>query len=206
LNKGIGHNQFKASPLVGVPKDWKFDFLKNAINIEMGQSPSSNYYNQKKQGLPFFQGNADFGHISPNPTVWCTKPLKTAEKSSILISVRAPVGEINISNQKCCIGRGIAALTPKKQIERDFLFYLLKNYRKKLELLSSGSTFKAINKSDLEKISIPVPPLEEQKEIAKILSKVDEKLKILSEKKKHQLSLKQGLMNDLLTGKRRVKL
>ena len=89
----------------------KFISLKDLCNINMGQSPPSETYNKNGEGLPFFQGNADFGKKFPNPKIYCGNPIKIAEKNDILISVRAPIGAINFANEKSCIGRGLAAIT-----------------------------------------------------------------------------------------------
>ena len=89
-----------------LPKDWKIVKLGDVVEIIMGQSPSSDTYNTEKKGLPFFQGKAEFTELFPIPVKWCSKPKKIAEQNDILLSVRAPVGAINIANQRCCkIGR-----------------------------------------------------------------------------------------------------
>ena len=88
--------------------------LKEVCSINMGQSPDSDSYNENGEGVPFFQGNADFGERYPVTRKWCTAPTKIAEPEDILISVRAPIGAMNYAKEKCCIGRGLAALTPDK--------------------------------------------------------------------------------------------
>ena len=85
--------------------------LCEICNINMGQSPDSSLYNEEQIGMPFYQGNADFGEIHPKARMWCTKPTKIAKSGDILISVRAPIGALNIANEDCCIGRGLAAIT-----------------------------------------------------------------------------------------------
>ena len=112
--------------------------------LVMGQSPPSSSYNTSGKGIPFLQGNADFGEIYPSPSIYCTKPLKVAEKGDILLSVRAPVGELNIAAFKCIIGRGLAAIRCKdKKTHYRYLYYYLKHTVKRLRHLSTGSTFKA---------------------------------------------------------------
>ena len=88
--------------------EWTRTLLGGEIALTMGQSPPSNTYNTERKGLPFFQGKADFGNKYPVATVWCDSPQKIAEKGSILFSVRAPVGEINLNLERSCIGRGLA--------------------------------------------------------------------------------------------------
>ena len=153
--------------------------MKTQINevciINMGQSPDSSTYNKDRNGLPFFQGNADFGVQYPEIRMWCSEPTKVAQEGDILISVRAPIGAMNIANCECCIGRGLAALTVKKDVcERKYLWYALSNKVEELNAKGTGSTFKAINKKILEETEIPLPPLDEQRKIAAVLDKVSD--------------------------------
>lgn len=141
--------------------------LKEACTLIMGQSPSSDSYNADSDGLPFYQGNADFGEDNPTPRIWCTDPKKIAEKGDILISVRAPIGAINIANEQCCIGRGVAAIRPNAElISKDFLRHQLCASRNKLEAMGTGSTFKAIGKKALNDLAIAIYPKREQEAIA----------------------------------------
>ncbi len=118
----------------------------------MGQSPSSNFYNEEGKGLPFFQGVTDFSYKYPNETFWTTVAPKKAEINDVLFSVRAPVGDVNIANKKCCIGRGIAAIRSKtNQID-----YLLKYESIKIQRLGTGAVYDAIKKSDLENILLNI--------------------------------------------------
>jgi type I restriction enzyme, S subunit len=141
-------------------------------NIIMGQSPDSRTYNRAGIGLPFFQGKVDFGLRYPNPSTWCSSPLRIAEPGDILISVRAPVGDVNIATERSCIGRGITALRSGPKAYNEFLFYLLLNHKPDLDALGSGAIFKAINKQTLESFEIELPPLTEQRVIAAVLSKI----------------------------------
>ena len=149
--------------------------LGEICEINMGQSPDSSTYNEEKKGLPFFQGNADFGDYFPKVRIWCSNPAKIALPDDILISVRAPIGALNIANIQCCIGRGLAALTVNKQIcERGYLWYALGNKIDELNRKGTGSTFKAINKKILLETEIYLPLLAEQRKIAAVLDKVCE--------------------------------
>jgi len=139
----------------------------------MGQSPASSTYNEEEKGLPFFQGNADFGEIYPTARIWCDEPTKVAHIGDILISVRAPIGALNLSNCKCCIGRGLAALTVNKNIcLQKYLWYVLAGKNGELNSKGTGSTFKAINKNILAETEIPLPSLDEQHKIVMLLDKV----------------------------------
>lgn len=136
----------------------------------MGQSPDSATYNVNGEGLPFFQGKADFGRRHPTPRVWCTSPTRVAEHGDILLSVRAPVGDANLASHRCCIGRGLAALRPLSDVDGEFLFYQLLHRRPDLDALGFGATFKAVNRNVLETFELDVPPLTEQRRISTVLA------------------------------------
>ncbi|SDY60472.1 restriction endonuclease subunit S [Lachnobacterium bovis] len=140
----------------------EYKALKDIAKITMGQSPDSSSYNEEKEGLPFFQGNADFGELYPNERVWCNEPKKVAEPGDILISVRAPIGALNYAKDKCCIGRGLAAITIKDEAERNYVFHLLKARNNDLNQKGTGSTFKAIGKNVLEELAVPQISRDEQ--------------------------------------------
>ena len=123
----------------------------------MGQSPDSDSYNDNEDGIPFFQGNADFGEKYPTTRKWCNAPTKIAHAEDILISVRAPIGALNYAKEECCIGRGLAAITPNQdKVSSGFIYWLLKGKHKELNLQGTGSTFKAISRKVLEEIKVPV--------------------------------------------------
>jgi len=209
LTKGIGHKEFKDTEIGKIPKEWKVVRIgdESVADLIMGQSPPSSTYNNTGIGLPFLQGNAEFGEMYPTPVLSCSHPIKIAEENDILLSVRAPVGDVNIAPFKSCIGRGLTAIRPKSnKLEYLFLFYCLKFRSRLFKSISMGSTFKAIRKEEIKNLKLPLPPLSEQKKIAEILSTVDKRLELLREKKERLRRIKKGLMNDLLTGRRRVKI
>lgn len=149
--------------------------LEEICAINMGQSPDSSTYNEDGNGLPFFQGNADFGEIYPAVRMWCSEPTKIAREKDILISVRAPIGALNIANCECCIGRGLAALTVNEDIcAQEYLWHALSGKVDELNSKGTGSTFKAINKKTLSETEIPLPPIDEQHKIAAVLDKVSD--------------------------------
>jgi len=135
--------------------DLKKQELSAVADINMGQSPPGNAYNEEGKGVPFLQGNAEFGEVSPKHIKWTSITTKLASKGDILLSVRAPVGEINIADQKYCIGRGLSALSMKDKELNVFLKHVLIFLKPELEKKSTGSTFKAINKQVLETVDIP---------------------------------------------------
>lgn len=147
--------------------------LKDVCAINMGQSPDSNSYNDNGDGVPFFQGNADFGERYPITRKWCTAPTKMAAPNDILISVRAPIGAMNYAKESCCIGRGLAALTPdKSKVSSEFIFWLMKCKNQELNSKGTGSTFKAIGRKVLEETLVPNITLEKQTEYSAILERV----------------------------------
>lgn len=151
----------------------EYVMLKDVCTINMGQSPDSNSYNDYGEGVPFFQGNADFGERYPVTRKWCSSPTKMAAPEDILISVRAPIGAMNYAKEECCIGRGLAALTPDKaKVSPEFIFWLLKGKNAELNSKGTGSTFKAIGRKVLEETMVPDIPLEKQLEFSEILERV----------------------------------
>ena len=147
--------------------------LKDVCAINMGQSPDSNSYNENGKGVPFFQGNADFGERYPITRKWCSAPTKMAAPEDILISVRAPIGAMNYAKEDCCIGRGLAALTPdKSKVSSEYIFWLLKSKNEELNSKGTGSTFKAIGRKALEETLVPDISLGKQTEYSTILEKV----------------------------------
>lgn len=147
--------------------------LKEVCSINMGQSPDSNSYNETGEGVPFFQGNADFGERYPVTRKWCTSPTKIAKPEDILISVRAPIGAMNYAKEECCIGRGLAALTPdKNKVSPEFIFWLLKEKNNELNSKGTGSTFKAISRKVLEETLVPDIDLATQIKLSESLEKV----------------------------------
>jgi len=160
--------------------------LSNVAEIIMGQSPNSAYYNENGSGIPFFQGKADFGEKYTKVSYWTTKPTKTAKKGNVLMSVRAPVGPVNIASVDCCIGRGLCSINaiPNKT-NNEFLYNALIAIEDKIAAMGSGSTFKAINKGDVYSIQLPQAPISLQNKFASFVQQVDklkfEVLKLLRE-------------------------
>lgn len=137
--------------------------LKDVCRITMGQSPDSSSYNADGIGIPFFQGNADFGERHPTTRLWCDAPAKTAQAGDILISVRAPIGAVNLAGETCCIGRGLAAITPDvEKVSPSFVYWLLISQNAELNSKGTGSTFKAIGRKVLEEVAVPDIGIEQQ--------------------------------------------
>lgn len=154
--------------------------LDEICEINMGQSPSSDSYNEEGKGIPFFQGNADFGEIYPTVRIWCNKPTKVVNEGTLLISVRAPIGALNFAKERSCIGRGLAGITVKNGFELKYIYYNLKYKKEELNNKGTGSTFKAISKASLGELLIKNISVEKQKECIKRLDLVH---KIINEEK-----------------------
>ena len=155
--------------------------LDSICKLNMGQSPDSASYNEDGRGVPFFQGNADFGAIHPSVRVWCDAPTKIAHAGDILISVRAPIGALNIANRDCCIGRGLAALTVNESVcNKKYLWHCISSKVDELNAKGTGSTFKAISKNVLAETEIALPNIEQQVKIANELELISN---ILSHRK-----------------------
>ena len=163
--------------------------LIDIANITMGQSPIGSSYNEQQQGMPFLQGNSEFTDLYPCSNKYTTQPTKIAQAGDILMSVRAPVGAINIADKPYCIGRGLCALSAKDG-DNDYLKFLLQSMLPEFERISTGSTFKAINSDDLKKMDVP----NEKKDIS-LLLKNEEVISIIEKQLYHSQQLKQELIN-----------
>ncbi len=158
-------------PTFKIDPEWEIIELENVAKIISGQSPKGKYYNQNRDGLPFYQGKKEFTEMYIDKAKkWTTQITRVAEKGDILMSVRAPVGPVNFSTQKICIGRGLAAIRPNKKIEPMYLF----NYLKAIEANicgNGGSVFDSISSGQIRKIKIPLPPLKIQKTLTEQFEK-----------------------------------
>jgi type I restriction enzyme S subunit len=174
-----------------IPVSWAAARLDECCEVILGQSPPGNSYNEDREGLPFFQGKAEFGSLYPEIRKWCTAPTKIAQKDDVLISVRAPVGPTNLCPEKACIGRGLAALRPCAGIPSRYILYALRRSEHELAGEATGSTFGAISGGQLRTHQIPVAPSNEQSrivsEIEKQFTRVDDAVAAL---KRVQLNLK----------------
>lgn len=155
----------------------EYKSLKELTKITMGQSPDSSSYNEAGEGMPFYQGNADFGEVYPTPRVWCNAPKKIAHAGDILISVRAPIGALNYANEECCIGRGLAAITIDDPANRSYIFHLLKARNEELNRQGTGSTFKAISRKVLETVQVPMIGEEERENSMKLMDVLESVIK-----------------------------
>ena len=140
-----------------IPQGWSNGILSDVANITMGQSPDGSSYNEDGEGIIFYQGSTDFGLRFPDIRQYTTSPSRYANKGDILMSVRAPVGALNIANNDCCIGRGLSALSSKIG-SMPHLYYLMNDFRLKFEgMNSAGTTFGSITKNELFSLPVIIP-------------------------------------------------
>ena len=149
-----------------IPDSWRWCRLNTITLISMGSSPKGETLNQNNDGIEFHQGKTLFSdkYLNTN-NVFTNKPTIIADVDSVLMCVRAPVGKVNITKRKICIGRGLSSIKGLSAIDSEYLFYFLLTYEKYLCSISTGSTFKAINSNQVKQILFPLAPLQEQKRI-----------------------------------------
>jgi type I restriction enzyme S subunit len=187
--------------LEGFSGDWDWISLGQLANITMGQSPSSSNYNYEGIGLPLVQGNADIQDRRTIIRNYTSQITKTGRKGDIIMSVRAPVGEVAKASFDCCLGRGVCSISYDNEFLYQYLLLIEPNWSK----FSTGSTFDSINSNQLASIQIPIPKdSKEQMAIAKVLSDIDSEVHELENKRDKCSLVKQGMMQELLTGKIRL--
>lgn len=155
-------------PTIKINHEWPVKAIGYVATVISGQSPEGKYYNEEAAGIPFYQGKTEFtDRFIGKPKKWTTSAIKIAEKDDILMSVRAPVGPVNISIGHICIGRGLAAIRAKDEdvISQIYLYEAVRSKELDFKAKSSGSTFESISRSDIESILIPLPPIETQHQI-----------------------------------------
>jgi len=187
--------------LPGFTEPWETKRLGDFAEIIMGQSPSSVNYNTSGYGMPLIQGNADIINRKTVKRIYTTEVTKRGKHGDIIMSVRAPVGEISFATFDTCLGRGVCAIRYKN----NFLYYYLISIEPKWSKWSKGSTFDSINSKEVKELPINIPPsIDEQKAIAKVLSDMDAEIEVLEKRKEKTEQMKQGMMQQLLTGKIRL--
>jgi type I restriction enzyme S subunit len=175
-----------------VPEGWRISKIKYQSNVNMGQSPDSEDCNIDGVGVPFLQGTAEFGRVNPSPKQFCKFARKLVKKKDILISVRAPVGEINIADQEYGIGRGLSAINCNNSDFSDrYCWYLLHHNRVYLTINSYGSTYNAVTVDNVKNINILLPQIHEQSAIAAFLDHEIARIDTIIVKKEQQIKLLQ---------------
>lgn len=178
---------------------WTYKKLGEVCEVISGQSPDGKSYNNEGEGTPFYQGKKEFSaKYIGEPTTWTIEETKIAIKDDILMSVRAPVGDVNFATQRICIGRGLAAIRPSNVLNKDFIFYFLL-YEKKNITGKEGAVFPSINRKEIMDISISVPPLPEQQAIVSRLDSAFAQIDALKVNAEKQLQEARKLFQAELT-------
>lgn len=187
---------------------WDTGTLSDEFDFTMGQSPPGTSYNEGKQGVPLFQGNADFGFRFPTNRVYTTNPKRHAEKFDTLISVRAPVGEQNMAQENCCIGRGVASFRHKKNGDYySYTYYKMKSLMNEIKQFNAeGTVFGSISKGDFEKLETVLPPDNLIREFQNNTREIDEKIYLNHTQIQKLENMRATLLPKLMSGKVGVKL
>ena len=182
-----------------IPRYWEVKRLKYIADLNMGQSPPSEEYNSDQIGTPFLQGNAEFGLHHPTPKIYCPTAKKHANPGDILLSVRAPVGAINVANQEYGIGRGLCAIRPRmNQLERHYAKYLLEVVRTELHVVATGSTYDAVTVDEVSNLTCVVPSFSEQIQIVNFLDHKTQQIDELIRIKERRIELLQAQRTALI--------
>lgn len=184
----------------GIPEGWTVSSLGAIANFTMGQSPSSEFYNEVGDGLPFNQGVGTYGDRFPRKVTFCSVSGRKAKQGDILFSVRAPVGRINIADCEMIIGRGLAAISHKKNLNC-YLLYLLKVIFANEDIIGNGSIFNSVGKDELNRFAILQPTDSLEKKFDDTASKIDEHISILIRSNEKLIKTRDMLLNRLISGK-----
>lgn len=196
--------EFVESELGPIPKGWRTGILSDIADITMGQSPSGNSYNENAEGTVFYQGRAEFGWRFPTRRLYTTEPKRMAQAEDVLLSVRAPVGDINVAWESCCIGRGLAAIHGKENIS-SFVLYLMFGLKKQLtQFNGEGTVFGSINKDSLNTMQVILPQKEVISQFEKMASSLDMQIKNNFEQNCRLQNLRDTLLPKLMSGELRV--
>lgn len=182
-----------------IPEGWSINTLNGECELVMGQSPSSEYYNEIGEGLPFHQGVSDYGDRFPEDRVFCKNETRLAEARDILFSVRAPVGRLNITKKRIVIGRGLSAIRSKKG-HQEFIFQQLKEIFKNEDSIGGGTIFKAVTKKDMQDIGLFVPPKEIVDQFTEIVRPIYRLLEVLDDSMVRLRKTRDLLLPSLISG------
>ena len=197
-------DRFVDSEFGDIPKGWEVKKLKECINLTMGQSPPGSTYNDRKDGLPFFQGSSEFDFRYAKKRRYCSSPTRLAMPEDTLVSVRAPVGDINMAWERCCIGRGLASLRHKSG-SGSFTYYFTWALQSRLrEYKYDGTVFGAINKNQFENLVVVEPDSRIVAEFDSIAANMDRRIRV-NVSESHKLTASRDvLLPKLISGDLRV--
>ena len=183
-----------------MPEGWKVGKLSDIAEITMGQSPDGKSYNENGEGTVFYQGRAEFGTRFPTRRLFTKEPKRIAKKFNTLMSVRAPVGDTNIANEDCCIGRGLAAIHSKDN-HQSFVHYTVLALRSQLDIFNGeGTVFGCINRDALNNMEIVIPAKNELDKFEKIVASLDADIYNRSEENDRLKNIRDTLLPKLMNG------
>ena len=192
--------KFVESELGLIPEGWRVGTLGDVAVITMGQSPAGSSYNEKGEGVIFYQGRTEFGFRYPSVRLYTTEPKRFAEPLSTLLSVRAPVGDINVATERCCIGRGLASIKSNNNCH-SYIFYLLQSMKRKFDVYNGeGTVFGSINKDTLNGLKIIIPSNLILLEFEEIIEEMDKKILGCHQENLRLSTLRDTLLPKLMSG------
>ena len=198
------NGEFVESELGMIPKGWRVGMLSEIADITMGTSPSGTSYNTEGQGDVFYQGRAEFGFRFPQRNLYTTEAKRFAEVDSILVSVRAPVGDINVAEERCCIGRGLASVKSKSNCD-SYILYLMQSLKPVFDRFNGeGTVFGSINKKAFENIKIVIPTEKDVSVFNAIVNSMDGKIKNMEQESRRLAELCDTLLPKLMSGEIKV--
>ena len=191
---------FHETELGMIPEGWEVGSLSDIATITMGQSPCGTSYNENGEGIIFYQGRTEFGFRFPSIRLYTTAPSRFAEVGSTLMSVRAPVGDINMALLRCCIGRGVASI--KSNCDCDsYIYYLMKSLKKRFDIYNGeGTVFGSVGRDTLRGLLITIPPSSVISDFEMNISKIDSRIKINELESQRLASLRDTLLPRLMSG------
>ena len=191
---------FHETELGMIPEGWEVGSLSDIATITMGQSPCGTSYNENGEGIIFYQGRTEFGFRFPSIRLYTTAPSRFAEVGSTLMSVRAPVGDINMALLRCCIGRGVASI--KSNCDCDsYIYYLMKSLKKRFDIYNGeGTVFGSVGRDTLRGLLITIPPSSVISDFEMNISKIDSRIKTNELESQRLASLRDTLLPRLMSG------
>lgn len=197
-------DSFQDSELGEIPEGWEASTIGRAFNLTLGHSPPGSTYNESGDGLPFFQGRRDFGFRFPTRRVYCTAPTRFAQPGDALVSVRAPVGDVNMAIEECAVGRGIAAVRHQTG-SRSLTYYAMLELRARFNRFEAdGTVFGCINKADFQRLPFVEPRSELAVVFEEKIGEMDERIYVSEQQSRTLASLRDALLPKLISGELRI--
>ena len=195
---------FETSELGEVPRGWRYSTVGESFVLTMGQSPPGDTYNDSGEGLAFYQGRTDFGFRFPTQRVFCSAPTRYAEPGDTLVSVRAPVGDVNMALERCCIGRGVASVRHSSGF-RGFVFYAMHGLRERFKTFDSeGTVFGSISKKDFQSLPVVVAPEDVLRAYDAVAAPIDQRIAENEVMLRTLSTLRDTLLPRLISGQLRL--